>query len=402
MESARLSPGELSDLIGLVYESAFDTPQWSALLNRISALFPGTAGLVVPFDGDVMMPCEATTPGLPRALLGQPVLLNCRTVDNRAALESLRRAPNGFIPRSRKFFSEEQWVSTHFYNDYLKPAGFHHMLTLKLDSHGPRGAFMSFVLPDDPLREAAIHDPLFDLLKLLSPHAVRAQHLARALTMANRATRTLGGVLDAIIVPMLVTDAESRFVFGNASGRRLLDRGAPFRLSPFGRRALPSEPDTHRLYQKIRDIDAEPLPSGLRLDTDGGPLLLCITPFRPSMADASAIDRHLFSDERLYAVFTGHAPGEAMNARLLQDVFDLTPREAEVCMSILGGQSAADISEASKRSLKTVRNQIQAIHEKVGVTSNTALMDALAVFRTVGTMFEEDAAEDRDQAKKIA
>lgn len=78
----------------------------------------------------------------------------------------------------------------------------------------------------------------------------------------------------------------------------------------------------------------------------------------------------------------------AVNTRLLEDVFDLTKREAEVCKSLISGTSVSDIAEEAERSAKTVRNQIQMIYEKVGVSSNAELMDSLTVFRKVGTMFD--------------
>lgn len=37
------------------------------------------------------------------------------------------------------------------------------------------------------------------------------------------------------------------------------------------------------------------------------------------------------------------------------------------------------------------RNQIQAVHEKVGVTSTRDLADALSVFRSVGAMYDDAA-----------
>ena len=67
----------------------------------------------------------------------------------------------------------------------------------------------------------------------------------------------------------------------------------------------------------------------------------------------------------------------------------LTPREAEVCRGLLEGQKPSDLAVNMKRSEKTIRNQIQSLHEKVGVTSTRELTDALSVFRSVGAMYAE-------------
>lgn len=69
-------------------------------------------------------------------------------------------------------------------------------------------------------------------------------------------------------------------------------------------------------------------------------------------------------------------------------MFDLTQGEAEVCKGLLARESVGIIAENSGRSPKTVRDQIQMIFEKVGVSSNRELLESLSVFRTVGIMFD--------------
>lgn len=101
------------------------------------------------------------------------------------------------------------------------------------------------------------------------------------------------------------------------------------------------------------------------------------------------IDRKLFEGQQLFAVFIGARPSGGISLRLLQDAFGLTPREAEVCRGLLEGQKPSDLAVSMERSEKTIRNQIQSLHEKVGVTSTRELTDALSVFRSVGAMYAE-------------
>lgn len=274
------------------------------------------------------------------------------------------------------------------YREHYGPEGFRHTLQMKVDHNGRRSALLAFGIPEDPLLEDRLYGPLFETLKLLSPHAVRASQLARALALAKKATEVFSGFLDGIILPMLVADAHGKYLFGNAAGRRVLDRGDPFRLGGDGRLRLFDDHATadlvHRLAQTNRDL----VQSGLRVETGDAPLMLAISPFRPSMRDASAIDKHLLDEERMFAIFVGQSDQDAVNLGLLEDVFDLTKREAEVCKALLAGQGVAAIAEASGRAPKTVRNQIQMIYDKIGVSSNAELTSSLSVFRTVGTMFD--------------
>ncbi|WP_076444626.1 helix-turn-helix transcriptional regulator [Roseivivax lentus] len=392
MDEIMITPDELSDLIGLVYDSAFEAQQWKSLIDRIAQLFPGIGAIVYGIDGEMMLPEYAST-DLPQFIV-EPVRMDLGLIDNVLPHEAWRALPNGFVSRTKKFMDEATFVQSGLYRKLLNPAGFRHVIHIKLDARGQRSAVIGFAIPNDPVTETRIHDALFKTLKLLSPHAVRALQLARALTLAKRSAQVCSGFLDGIILPMLVADAHGQFLFGNGAGRRVLERGTPLSVEAGGRLVLDDPEDSRQLRRKIADIDRDLTPGGMRIITDPAPISLSITPFRASMRDASAIDRHLLNEERMFAIFIGQTDVDAISTALLEDVFDLTSREAEVCKGLMLGASASDLADVSGRSLKTIRNQIQIIYEKVGVSSNVALIDALSVFRTVGTMFEDGGGRD--------
>ncbi|MDC0738550.1 LuxR C-terminal-related transcriptional regulator [Cognatishimia sp. SS12] len=382
------SPEELSELIGVVYDSAFEDVQWKGLLTTIRKMFPGVGALAWGYDGDTMLPEYVNAGQTP--IFPSPFEFNMKNEIGETIAEAVKRTPNGFVVRTKNYFPEAQLLNARCYTDFLQPMGFRNSLHLKVDHNGDRGAFLGFPLPADPDLEAELHDPLFEVLKLLSPHAVRASQLARALALAKRATEAFTGFFDGIILPMLVTDVQGKFLFANKAGRQILGRSDPFQVAQNGALKLTNGYDTADLYHKISQTSRDLVQSGLRVDTSDTPLMLAISPFRPSMRDASAIDRHLLDDEQMFAIFVGQSVQDAVNTALLEDVFDLSAREAQICKGLLTGQNVAAIAEASGRSPKTVRNQIQMIYEKVGVSSNAELLDRLTVFRTVGTMFENN------------
>ena len=386
MSKLPFTPEELSELIGLVYDSAFEEVQWQSLLKRITELFPGIGGIAWGYDGDTMLP-EYVSAGA-TMLFPRSFDFNMKNDFGETMSESVQRAPNGFVARTMMIYGEQELLNSSCYQEFLKPSGYRNSLHLKVDHNGERGALLGFPIPEDPKLEAELHDPLFELLKYLAPHAVRASQLARALTLAKRATEVFSGFLDGIILPMLVTNASGRYLFANGAGRRVLERGDPLRLATDGALKLANSHDTLDLYHKLSQTNRDQVQSGMRIEAGDSPLMLAISPFRPSMRDASAIDKHLLDEQRMFAIFVGQSERDAVNTGLLEDVFDLSIREAQVCKSLLMGQSVATIAETSHRSPKTVRNQIQMIYEKVGVSSNAELLDSLSVFRTVGTMFE--------------
>lgn len=401
MSDVTLSPEELSELIGLVYDSAFDPQPWQSLLDRLTELFPGIGANVYAYDETGILP-EYTHSGgrefyrnpTPVDLMEQglnvPDYLNLATPASMAMAEGMRLMQNGFVARTKAFFDEATWVQTPLYKKLLEPGGFKHALQMKIEHLGDKGVMIGFAIPADPEREAQIHDPLFTLLKILSPHVLRATKLARAIALSKRANEMFTGFLDGFVLPMLVTDGRGTYLFGNAAGRRMIDRNTPFRVSAAGILSLCDPRETRALHDKLRQLEAHQAPGGMRLEGEPGPLSLLITPFRPALREAGAIDRHLLEEEQLYAIVVGQTPDDAISGPLLEDVFDLTAREAEVCRELLMGRKVPQIAEAFGRSPKTIRNQIQTIYDKTGVASNTSLLDALLVFRTVGTLFEGD------------
>lgn len=404
-----MSPEDLSDLIGLVYDSAFEDRPWQSLLDRISQIFPGLGANVFAYEDKVALPeyahtgeegfyTQTTSVDLMDQGLRIPEYLNLPASNSLFIADALRHMRNGFVARSKHFFHEDVWVKGELFKRMLAPGGFKHIIYLKIEHVGAKGVIMGFAIPADPGLEAKVHDPLFQILKLLSPHVVRASRLARAMALSKRATEAFGGFLDGIALPMLVTDEDGRFLFGNASGRRMLERSDPFHIADDGRLALSESHETEKLSRKIQQFAVNEAPNGLRVDTDEEPLSIVLVPFRPVLHQAGVIDRHLLERELLCALFVGQSPDDVISGPLLEDVFDLTTREAEICKLLLKGHGAQDIADQFDRSPKTVRNQIQTIYEKIGVASHKGLMEALWVFRTVGTLFDEgDATPERSR-----
>lgn len=390
MKPVVISHEELSGLIGLIYESALEDPQWKRFLDRMAELFPGTGAMLFGHEGERVFPSYVHSGKLPEILRTDGFEVDFLHIQKIGGLSAMLLSPNGFVGRSKKYVEPRSYERSNFYKTLMQPYGYHHFMNLKLDARNDRSAQIAFVIPADPVVEAAVHDPLFETLRLLAPHAVRALKMARALTMARNALSVMGGFLDTIVLPMVVMTSKAEFVFANAAGRRLLAREAPMQVAGDGRVEMRDAQDARAFAAKLREMEGQPVASGMRIEGDDGQFSLCLTPFRPALSDVNPLDRDLLQEERLFAVFISQCGGDAINLSLLRDVFGLTAREAEVCGALVAGQSPAQIADASDRSLKTVRNQIQAVYEKVGVTSQAELSEALSVFRTVGAVFDGD------------
>lgn len=385
---------DLSDLIGVVYDSALEKRQWQMLLADLNRRFPGFMGAVYTQEGEKFIGMYSPD-GFNTA---SQAVYDKHTKDGKVhgisddqndhRRELLRRIDPkiGDVYYSREIFTDDEFRRSTSYKTVLEPAGIGHWVSLKFAQSGPREAVFIF-FENERSNDTPDPDGLKALFELISPHVVRATRIARALRMAKDAAETFQGFLDAIALPMLVTDRDARLVFSNAAGRRLLERQVLFRIDTNDRLHMIEPRYASEIKNRISGIEQDQVPAGLRVDHGDGPVSLCIAPFHPSMTDAAQADQDLFDARRMFAIFVGSQGDDPVNPGLLRDVFELTPREAEVCSATIMGHSPAEISRQTERAEKTIRNQIQSIYEKVGVSSHQELTDALSVFKTVGAIF---------------
>ncbi|MCV6592615.1 MAG: helix-turn-helix transcriptional regulator [Silicimonas sp.] len=391
--------GDLSDLIGVVYEAALENNQWQSLITRVTDMFPGFFGWTSSFHDEYWLGMY-TADGFNDLLLerwdtergdeDQVFTEMPDELNDMRRVQRTRQMPTlGGILKSREVFTDAELQSFNFYQQKMKPMGIGHWLGLAFAVSGPRYATIAFAEIDSMPVEKD-YEGLHDLLTLLSPHIVRATRLARALHLAKQSADAFQGFLDVVAVPLVVCDGDGLVQFGNAAGQRLIARGSALKQSARGRISLADPHDTDRLFQCFRSIEDSQTPTGLRIEDEMGPLSLCIAPFHPRMSPEAQADRHIFENRTLYAIFAGTEGEARVNPGLLQDVFGLTPREAQVCSLIVAGKTPAEIARSDGLAEKTVRNQVQSVLEKVGVNATGALSEALSVFRIVGAISDPD------------
>lgn len=397
-----LTVEEASALIGLVYDSALEKSQWKSLLDQIRVLCPGHVAAAVTFeDANWRSSHEAT---LPEGAQGEQIQEVMAAVEDGSdpqptELNTLmfRRQPLelGTLYQTRALFSEDEFRNSETYKTTMQPIGAEHWSGVHYAISGDWRAALMVVENefDNSVKDA---DRVTELMQLIGPHAVRAARIARALDMAKQAAETYAGFIDAVALPLLVLTADGRLQMANALGQRLVDAGHLFDLSPSGVLRL-SDPEGHKsLPRAVADCLASASPQAVQLAAGQAALALCVCPFMPALSFSSRIDEKIFDQQRLVTVFVGAQSSGAINLGLLRDAFTLSQREAEVCSNLLAGDSPSQIATKTGRSEKTVRNQIHMLHEKIGVKSTRELSEALAVFRTVGAMYEDGA---RDEAR---
>lgn len=392
-----LSVTEASNLIGLVYEASLEKNQWSSLVGQLFALCPGHVAAVVTFEDARWV--SSHVPTLPGGEHGAQIsdLMEDVEAGEVAQPDDLndtlfRRQPLalGTLYSTRRVFSEEEFRGFEGYKKTMEPIGAGHWTGVHFSITGGRRAAIMVVENDfdeTPKDIARVEE----IITLIAPHMIRANTFARALNMAKDAAETYSSFIDAIALPMVIMTRDGQVQMANTLGQRVLDAGELIRVdAATSRVALPHASDTAKLHDAIAAAQDDSGPHAFQAEASDTNIAMCVCPYRPALAFASDIDRKLFEGQQLFAVFIGAKPSGDVSLRLMQDAFGLTQREAEVCRGLLGGKKPSELAADMERSEKTIRNHIQSVHEKVGVTSTRDLTDALSVFRSVGAMFAQE------------
>jgi DNA-binding CsgD family transcriptional regulator len=391
MPAIKLTAHEISDLIGTVYDSSMEKNQFHGLIDKLVGHFPGIEAMVIGQENLMLTPIYSATFDVPVQHQTPNALIDDYSDPTTTHHIAYARASAGYVDSSLKFIPREAYEKSTVYQKNLKPLGLGQFISMKISMVGEKGASLSIALPDTREAEERLHDELFELMSLLAPHVVRAHEVARAISLARNSADAIGGFLDVIIVPMLVVNANGTFIFSNAAGRRFLERTGAVCVDPSGRLSASSRRVDDVLHQKLSDMARDVAVDGMRMADGDVNLSLCMVPFRSSLNAVSQIDRDMLNSEKLYAIFIGQRTSDNISHHLLQDMFELSTKEAEVCVSLLNGNTVSEFAASTKRSEKTVRNQIQSIYDKVQVNSFGELMEALSIFKIVGTMFPQSA-----------
>jgi DNA-binding CsgD family transcriptional regulator len=268
-------------------------------------------------------------------------------------------------------FSDDEWtdrealVRTRFFNEFMRPIDVSSVLMIRLAAGQGRLVTLNVNRParmggfEAETRRAAAH---------LQPHLARAVELGRRLAREGEATdaRARWGALRD---PVLLVDGEARLLYANAAAETLLAGGAGLILSG-GRLALAGSEADARLRALLHHASRSEGPCiGGAMALAGGRRLR-VTPVLRDRAP-------LFEPRAAALVLVERADTAGEPARDACLIYQLTPAETRVALGIVAGRSPRQIAAAAGVSLNTVRNQLQRVYEKTGVSRQAELVRLL-------------------------
>ena len=358
---------DLSEFVGLIYDTVLDPDAWPTTLDRLADLLAATSGsAIVSYNSCTRVPAilyPRANPDYIRSFLeywGHRCLI----------LHYGRHHPIGVVMRPEMFVSREAYCRTEIFNEWFKPQKAEAMIGAKLLIEAESSTFLGLVRP---YSRGDFEETEVRLFAALIPHLQRAVQLQLRLADLDGPPQGSAEILNRLLQGVLLVDSHARVIFANSVAEKVLRASGGLFSGRDGLRAgLPSE--TRLLRRTIADC-AEPREElggaggCLRLSRgDRAPLTVLVVPHRSRLAwiDVGRARALLFVADPEEAA--------ALRREALREDFGLTRAESALALEILKGDGLQKAANRLGVSLATAHTQLAHVFDKTGTRRQAELV----------------------------
>jgi DNA-binding CsgD family transcriptional regulator/PAS domain-containing protein len=358
-------------LVDAIYDAALHPEQWTVCLQQVEGYLRARSSQI--FLQDVQNRDATFTilngidAGLMQAYYRHYVFLE-------PGFTWRQTQPEGTVSASNFLTSDAELRDSEYYNDCLRKHRVFYTAGAKLATSAGRTASIGVQRRhgDGPFTQEDL-----GRLSRLVPHLRRAFAIARVFAQAESQRRALAALLEGLPYALFLVDAHARVSYANGRGTALLAQPDALGLAA-GRLAA-----THAATQPhLARLIAGAVATGRGQGTAAGGALAVPRPTGEPPLVALVIPlRHALLSEELggppvYAavcVADSSRPAPP-DAETLQALFGLTPAEARAARALAAGASPQDAAVALAISPHTLRTQLRACYDKLGVRGQAELV----------------------------
>ena len=362
-----MNEGELSEITGLIYETAIAPDRWPDLLQRLAIAFHCHFG-GAKFTTTNREQFRAVAWGMDAAVHREALRRFNRT--NPIGLRMSSEETDELIG-SADVIGRKDLERTEMYQEFLRPHDTGHVGCLNIwrGTAGHLTISLSRSWQTGPFER---HERR--LARTITPHLRRSAHMARRLHHADLLARTSDTTLDIVSNAILLLDRAGRLLHANQAAMRLLRDADGIRA---GRDSILSAatPSATRTLENLIAAAAGFAGTGgtLRLPRPSGKphLLLLAIP-------VNAARHGLFVDDAAVVLsIVDPAFTNRIDTAVLASLFGLTRAEAALAAQLLAGHDLPAIAAATGRSPHTVRNLLARVMAKTETNRQSELVGLL-------------------------
>jgi DNA-binding CsgD family transcriptional regulator/PAS domain-containing protein len=371
------SDQDFEHLVGLIYEGPLQSIPWQSFLPQLRQAMDAYAVSLVlrpPATGDrgLILNCRRSDDGSDLELADPNDWEASTYRDQFFAIDPFVNLPAGKVVTLQELMPNEELLQSDYYRDYLQPIGVFHILGV--DTVEPNGMTARLRIARSRT-EAPFNKTQQALCGRLLPHLQRAIQIHARLSRTESERDVYAGAVDQLSVATVILDKQGRVQSTNAVADTILGQRDGIQLVG------------QRLQITLRadnDVLQEIVHTAIHAQRAGETgLARALRVSRPSgLADLGLVIRPVPASEwsegqssPCLVVFISD-PGQQDSAseKILGELFQLTPAEANLAMKLARGMSLAEVSLEQHISQHTTRAQLKAIFAKTGANRQAELV----------------------------
>ena len=373
-----------SEILGSIYDAALHQSHWTNALDKIDKNLDGVAPII----------CIANQ----AAPASNQILTRSSWQEANIDYEQHYTEMNPWVPyfascatpgtpiRGEEIITYRQLHQTEFYNDFFRKLG-EWEAVIGIVAKKTKVSSVVFGLHCSRERIERSHDQLELLSITIAPHLSRSVEFSGLLQNKNILKATVEGVLNSMSCAALIIDSQYRVEYLNHLADTLFQSKA-LRLDPFrGLRITQDELANSYFRSAIDQVMKYKNRDNAFPNHIACPVIrkynvenfseLFITVYRCSSMDNGQLSLSIEDNKRALVLVRDTAPPARIPSSILQDLYNLTPREADIAGSLAQGSTIEKCAIERKIAHNTIKTHVKRIFSKVGVSRQTELIAKL-------------------------
>jgi len=365
-----------SHIVPEIYEATIDPSHWDYVVTMIAKLTQSNSACLYYKNKEMEFASTIAQYGFPD--------------DQRLHVgDQCDRLDDMFCSADRNASAEPQCIQFHpgsndvmpvdspLYQGWMRPNGVFHVGGAQFVDTETHKAGIA-ILRDE--KSGEWNEGEMRVINEILPHLARALNIHSEFTHLRLKQDALLKGLDRLVIGLILYDRNAQPVYINPTAKAIIEKHPALQLHE-GDLLLTNPEDEKNLRKTIVDTaEIDPDDSwkqsvalGITHPDADAPLPLLVTPMH-----AHLITSDLDYDGARVAVFLSDPNlQQPISIDSLVSVYNLTPSEAQVAISLANGHSIDEIADGSHHSAHTIRSQLKSVFRKTGVSRQSELIKLL-------------------------
>jgi len=367
----------LQDVVGQIYDASYCPKLWPKALEGIAEFTHSSSAILIHKDNELERASGIHTFNITD---DEIALYNSHGYDPNFQIMS-EHTPVGVAAAIDHIITDRNELNQIYGDEFLN-------ILETVDTYHTGGV----VLFVDDIRTVAIGvqrkksmgawtKPQIDTLNLLVPHLQRAMNIQKEFVRLQTREQALQNGLDKLLMGLVLFDNEIEPIYVNPVAKNILGYHPVIKMRN-NKIYAENHSDTVKIHKALvkavsSNVNLDPSQSstslGLKHPQYATTLPMLISPAQGVL--------HGFNTEGQYAhavvCFSDPGRSHPIETERLADIYSLTLAEGKVAISIANGMSPDEIATQNNIAISTVRSQIKAIYNKLGINHQTELVKIL-------------------------